>query len=410
MSARVHPLLVRALAAVLLLPAAAAAAETLVIHAERAYPVASAPIDDAAIVVRDGRIAAIGRRADLPAPGDATVLRAAVATPGLIDAHTSVGLSGLYNVLSDRDQDETTDPVQASLRAIDAFNPREALLGHLLAHGVTLVQTGPGPATPIAGLAGLFRTFGTSADAMAVRFPSALVFNLGDSPKSTARGEESFPETRMGVAALIRSKLREGAHYRRSGGLFGRRAPDARLEWLGRVAEGELPALFTAHRADDIATALRIARELDLDARIAGGTEAYLVRDALAEAGVPVLVGPVMEEPHELERINASLENAALLAERDVRFAIRSGFEYYVPKNRLVLFEAAVAVANGLDDARALRAITLDAAQLLGVDADYGSLEAGKVGDVVLYDGDPFEYTSHVTAVVGAGEVVFQRE
>ena len=345
----------------------------------------------------------------MTAPSDVPTLRAAVATPGLIDAHTSAGLSGLRNIAAVLDQDERTDPDQSAVRALDAFDPRDPLLRFLLEHGVTLVQTGPGPANPIGGQAGVFRTHGESADDMVVRFPSAMVFNLGEIPKATYK-ETRGTSTRMGTAALIRERLQAGRHYARAGSLFGGPPePDLGLEALGKVAAGELPAIFTARRADDILTALRLTREFDLDSTIAGATEGYLVRDALREAGVPVLVGPVMERVSIPESENASYENAAFLAEAGIPIAIRSGFESYVPKNRLVLFEAAVSAANGLGPEAALRAITLGAAERLGVAQDYGSVEVGKVADLVLFDGDPLEYATHVTAVVVGGEVVFAR-
>jgi imidazolonepropionase-like amidohydrolase len=339
-------------------------------------------------------------------PSGFRTLRAAVATPGFIDAHTSAGLSGLRNVPAVRDQDEKTDPNQVHLRAIDAFDPRDPLLRYLLEFGVTLVQTGPGPASPIAGQAGIFRTHGTSADAMVVRFPSAIVFNLGDIPKQVYAREG--PSTRMGTAALIRSQLLKSRAYADSGGLFGsdEPEPDLRLEALSKVADGTLVAIFRAFRADDILTALRISREFDLRGAIAGGTEAYLVSEPLRRSGVGVLVGPVMQRVATPETENATFENAAFLADAGIPIALRTGFESYVPKNRILLFEAAIAAVNGLGGERALHAITLGPARILDLEDEYGSLERGKVADVVLFDGDPFEYTTHIVAVVSAGEVI----
>jgi imidazolonepropionase-like amidohydrolase len=215
----------------------------------------------------------------------------------------------------------------------------------------------------------------------------------------------------MGTAALIRQKLVAGRHEAKRGGFFGSREgpPNLGLEALGEVAAGELPAIFRARRADDILTALRIAREFDLDVAIADATEGYLVSELLRAAGVPVLVGPVMERVSTPETENASYENAAFLAAAGIPIALRTGFESYVPKNRVLLFEAAIAAANGLGVDAALRAITLSPAEILGIADDYGSVEKGKVADLVLFDGDPFEYRSHVTAVVAGGQVVFER-
>lgn len=409
--AAIGALLAAGLAAAGLAPARAGA-DTLVVEAERLLPVAGPPVANGVVWIEDGRIRAVGPAAEVPAPAGAPRLRAAVATPGLVDAHTSVGLAGAQNVPAVNDQDEATDPRQAELRALDAFNPDDPLLRWVLEHGVTVVQSGPGPVNPIAGQAGIFRTHGRSADAMVVRFPSAVVFNLGDDPKLVYGERGEFPSTRMGTAAIVRRALREGEAHRAGRGWFGRgeREPEPGLEVLGRVARGELPAIFTAHRADDILTAVRIAREFDLRWSLAGAAEAWLVADELAAAGVPVLAGPVMLRTFSPQTQNASFENAAVLARHGIPLAIPSGFESYVPRSRVVLFEATVAAVNGLGRPAALRAITLEPARILGIDADYGSLEPGKVADVVLFDGEPLEYTTHVEAVVAAGEIVYRRD
>jgi len=395
-----------ALALPLVASGAAGAEGVLVVRADVLQPGGGPAVPEAVVVVRDGRIESLSG----PLPPGARELRAAVVTPGFIDAHTSAGLSGLRNVPAVLDQDERTDPDGSALRALDAFDPSDPLLRFLLEHGVTTVQTGPGPANPIGGQAGVFRTHGSVADEMVVRFPSAMVFNLGEVPKETYE-ESRGHATRMGTAALIRTRLERARHHaKRAGSLFGRApAPDPGLEALGRVASGELAAIFTARRADDILTALRLTREFSLRSAVAGATEGYLVRDALLAAGVPVFVGPVMERVSAPETENASYENAALLAERGIPISIRSGFESYVPKNRVLLFEATVAVANGLPRADALRAISLSPAEALGIQDDYGSVAPGKVADLVLFDGDPFEYTSHVTAVIAGGVLVYER-
>lgn len=423
---RIATVLVGLAACAALLAPRAGLAEALVVDAERLYPVSGPPIENGRVVVEKGRIARVGPASKVGVPRGARRLAAAVATPGLIDVQTTVGLSGLYNVPADQDQDETSDPNQAELRALDAFNPDEPLLRWQLAHGVVLVQSGPGPRTPVAGQAGIFRTHGDLADRMLVREPSALVMNLGESPKEAFGGKGKRPQTRMATAAILRAALLSGRQYARAvakakkgGGFLGlgggeKPAPperDLEREALAAAVTGELPVVFVAHRADDIATALRVAEEFELRRfAIAGATEGYLVADLLRAARVPVFVGPVMERAHSPQTLGATYENAALLARAGVPIAIRSGHEPYAPKSRAVLFEAAVAAANGLGFDAALRAITLGAAEALDVADHYGSLEKGKVADVVLYDGDPFEYVSHVTAVVAGGEVAYERE
>jgi imidazolonepropionase-like amidohydrolase len=370
-------------------------------------------LEDAVVLVREGRLAAVGRREELEIPAGAERLRAAVVTPGLIDTHSVAGLAGVTNVLADQDADEATGPNQAALRAIDAFNPREPLLRWLLEHGVTVVQSGPGEANPIGGLAGVFKTHGRTVEAMTLRFPSALVLSLGEPPKAVYAKKQQLPTTRMGTAAVIRSAFSQAeayAHQRENPPRDGEPpARDLGKEALAVALAKEIPVLATARREDDLDTALRLASEFGLELELADAAEGYLMAERIREAGVPVHVGPVMERLAGLETMNLSLENAAILARHGVPLTFQSGFEGYVPRMRVVLFEAAVAAAFGLGAERALDALTLDAARRLRVDDRVGSLDAGKDADLVLFDGDPFEYTTHVEAVIVNGEVVYRR-
>ena len=357
----------------------------------------------------------MGKFGEVEIPEGTPTLIAAAATPGLIDAHTVVGLSGWLNIPADQDQDELSDPNQADARVLDGFNPNEPLLRFALAHGVTVAQVCPGRANPIAGQAGIFRTAGRTAEGMAIRSPSAMVFNLGEVPKSSY--PDKAPATRMGTAALIRKALSEAQGYRAKQEAAAKDEDDdkpgpdrnPRLEALGLALAGEVPALFTAHRADDIATALRLADEFGLEPVLGLATEGYLIADRIATAEVPVLVHPTMQRVGSPETFHSTLTNAAALADAGVPIAITSAFEGYVPKTRAPLYEAAIAMANGLGHDRALRSITLGAAEILGIADRFGSLEPGKAGDVVLYDGDPFEYATHVTHVLLDGRAAFDR-
>jgi imidazolonepropionase-like amidohydrolase len=390
-------------------------AQTLVIEGTRVHTMGPAgTLDEAVVIVRDGRVAQVGETGDVTIPDGATRLRGAVVTPGLIDTHSVAGLAGLYNVAADQDVNEATGPNQAGLRAIDAFNPREPLLRWLLEHGVTVVQSGPGEANPIGGLAGVFRTHGDGVESMTLAFPSALIVSLGEAPKATYAKKEQRPTTRMGTAAVLRAAFLEAREYakKRSGKPKKDADPPARdlaKEALGLALERKIPVLATARREDDIMTALRIAEEFGLELQLADAVEAYLQAGRLARAGIPVHVGPVMERVGSLETMNLTLENAAILDRMGVPITFQSGFEAYVPRTHVVLFEAAVAAAYGLGFDRALEALTLHAARRLGIDERLGSLEPGKDADLVVFDGDPFEYTSHVEAVVVAGEIVHQR-
>ena len=388
-----------------------AESKEFVVLAGRLHTVAQAPIDDGAVHVKDGEIVYAGARKGFALPAGAPVLTAAVVTPGLIDAHSVVPLNGAYNISADQDADESTDPNQADVRVLDAFNPAEPLLRFLLEQGVTVIHACPGRANAIAGQTGVFRTHGKTADAMKVRFPQMMLFNLGESPKETYPDKK--PRTRMGTAALLRTALNDAANFARK-----RRAakdeaskPDRNLrhEALSLVLEQKLPAMFCAQRADDIVTALRLTDEFKLKSRLALSAEAYLLGDRLAEAKLPIIVHPTMQRVAELETYNSSLANAAALADRELLIAIASGVEHYVPKTRVARYEAAMAMVYGLGFERALRAITIDAAKILEIDDRFGTLEPGKAADLVLYDGDPFEHATHVAAVVVDGRVVHDR-
>ena len=369
-------------------------------------------IEHGVVLVEDGTIKAVGPADEVKVPEGWPVLTAAVVTPGLIDAHTVVGLSGAANVGADQDQDEMSDPNQADLRVMDSFNPREPLLEFLCREGVTVVHAVPGRANVIAGQTGIFHTSGRTAEAMTLRFPAGLLVNLGEVPKSSYPNRQ--PTTRMGTAALVRTALVQARNH--AGKLAAAKGEDKRpphnpkLEALGLALEGKVPVIFAAHRADDLETALRLAKEFKLQARLDLATEGYLLADRLAEAKVPVVVHPTMQRAGAtMETYHSQMCNAAVLADHKIPLAIGTGFEAYVPKTRVLRHEAALALVNGLGRDRALRAITLDAARILGLDAQRGSLDTGKAADLVLYDGDPFEHATHVTHTLIDGRVVYDR-
>jgi imidazolonepropionase-like amidohydrolase len=368
-------------------------------------------IVDGFVLVEDGKIKQVGPRKDFTPTEKMPVLTAAVVTPGLIDTHTVVGVSGQLNIAADQDQDELSDPNQADLRVLDSFNPNEPLLEFLRMNGVTVVHAMPGRANVIAGQTGIFRTSGRTAEQMTLRFPAGILMNLGESAKSSYSGK--LPTTRMGTASLIRNALNQARNEasKRAAAKDEDKKPARNLknEALQLALDRKVPVYVSANRADDLQTALRLAKEFNLNVYLDQATEAFLMADALGEAKVPVVLHPTMQRPGSMETYNSFLGNARVLADHKVPVAIGTGFEAYVPKTRVVRYEAAMAMVHGLGFDRALGAITLDAAKLLGIDDQYGSIESGKVADLVLYDGDPFENSTHVTHTVAGGHVVYDR-
>jgi imidazolonepropionase-like amidohydrolase len=384
----------------------------LAIIAGLIHTVSGETIRDGVVLVEDGKIKQVGSRKSITWPEETPVLSAAVVTPGLIDAHSVVPISGELNIPADQEQDEHSDPNQADLRVLDSFNPNEPLLEFLREQGVTVVHAVPGRVNVIAGQSGIFRTHGRTAEQMRLRAPGGILINLGEIPKQSYAGK--LPTTRMGTASLVRAALAQAQNYaqKRAKGKDGDKqpAPNPKLEALELALNRKVPVIFSAHRADDLGTALRLAKEFNLKAILDLGTEGYLIADILAQANVPVVVHPTMQRiGSSMETYNTHLCNAAILADHKVPVVIGTGFEGYVPKTRVLRHEAAVAMVNGLGFERALRVITLDAAKLLGIDDRYGSLEEGKVADLVLYDGDPFEHTTHVTNTIMAGRIIYDR-
>ena len=380
-----------------------------VVLAERLHPVGRPTIEKGAVHVKDGKIVYAGPQAGFRIPGGIPFVRTFAVTPGLIDAHSVVPLAGEYNIPADQDQNETSDTNQADVRVLDGFNPAEPLMRFLLENGITIVHACPGRQNVIAGQTGVFKTHGHSAEEMTIRFPQAMLFNLGESPKGAYDGKK--PGTRMGTASLIREQLGKARdRLEKKKTLKEDDDPlerDLKLEALQKLMEEKLPALFCAQRADDLQTALRVSDEFELKPILVLAAEGFLVKEQLNQQMVPVIVHPTMQRLGGIETFNTQLTNAAHLKNAGVQIAIGSGVEGYVPKTRVIRHEAGLAMTYGLGFDRALQAITLDAAKILGIDDRYGSLEAGKVADLVLYDGNPFEYVTHVEKVIVDGRIVF---
>jgi imidazolonepropionase-like amidohydrolase len=374
------------------------------------------------VLIRDGKIEDVRPGANPQPPRDFQVIRGAYVTPGLIDADTTTGVSGAYNIPADQDQDESTDPNTADVNVRDSLNPEDLLYQYVNAYGVTTLQVTPGPTNPIAGRAGIFKTAGPQSpfrtvDQLTVRLNSGMVFNLGEWPKQTYGKTHKAPVTRMKTAEIIRDALLQARQYQEKWDKWKQEGSDVskqpaiepKMAALAGVVSGKTPAIFNAYRADDIDTAIRIGTEFHLKYMLASVTEGYLIRDRIKQAGVPCLVGAVMQPIEDLETANANYENAALLQQTGIPISIMTGYVAYVPKSRVLLFEAAVAAANGLGMEPALRAITISPAKILGIDDRVGSLTKGKDADAVVFDGDPLEYTSHVQQVLVQGAVTYRR-
>lgn len=385
----------------------------LAVRGDKVYTMSGAPIADGVVLVRGGKIERAGPASQVSIPSDYKLLRAKVVTPGLVDAHSTVGLSGYLNQPHDQDMLEKSAPIQPELRAIDAYDGRDRLVGYLRGFGVTTIHTGHGPGALISGQTMIAKTAYDNVD-RAVIVPLAMVAaTLGEGARAEAG---KSPGTRAKMIAMLREEFIKAQEYskkRETPAAAAKEkdkekeppARDLRTEMMARLVKGEVPLLVTVHRANDILSTIRLGQEFHLKIVLDGVAEAYLVLPEIKASGYPVILHPTMYRS-DGETENLSMITAAKLRDAGIPFALQSGFEGYVPKTRVILFEAAIAAANGLSFEEALASITSSAAKIIGVWDRVGSLEPGKDGDLALFDGDPFEYASHCTGVVIDGQVV----
>ncbi len=376
------------------------ASAQIAVKAEMLYTSAGDPIENGVVLIKDGKIDRVGTQSSIRIPSDYTVYEATVVTPGLIDAHTVVGLAGHYNQPHDQDQIETSSAIQPELRAIDAYNAREELVGHLRSLGITTIHTGHGPGALISGQTMIVKTSAITVEEGVLVPAKMLAFTMGNMMNSNIRK----PGTRSKGVAMLRENLVKAQIYLEKRNSDNPAVKDLGMEALADLLEGKLTAMVTVHRANDIMTAIRLQKEFGFPMVIDGAAEAYLILDEIKESGHSVFIhAPMLRATGQAK--NASMETPAKLQAVGIPFAFQSGFEGYVPKTRVVLFEAAIAVANGLDYNIAIDKLTIDAAKILGIDKTVGSLERGKDADLVLFNGDPFEYTTNVTHVIIDGKI-----
>lgn len=366
----------------------------IAVKGELVYTMAGDPIENGVVLIKDGKIERVGTERRVSIPDNYEVYEAAVVTPGLIDAHTVVGLAGYLNQDDDQDQLETSNAIQPELRAIDAYNAQEPLVGHLRSLGITTIHTGHGPGALISGQTMIVKTSGETINEAVLHPSKMLAFTMG------ANLDRDFrkPGTRAKGVAMLRQELIKAQEYLEKRNGENPPPKNLKMDAMADLLEGKFTALVTVHKANDIMTAIRLQEEFGFPMIIDGAAEAYRILDELKESGHPVIVHPTMLRARG-DAKNVNMETAAKLHESDIPFAFQSGYEGYVPKTRVVLFEAAIAMTNGLPYEEALRALTLNAAELLDVDDRVGSLEEGKDADIVLFDGDPFEYITNIQDV-----------
>ncbi|MCD8510970.1 MAG: amidohydrolase [Bacillus sp. (in: Bacteria)] len=359
------------------------------------------------ILLDKGKIIAVGHHIDLPSTTEIVDCKGLYITPGLIDVHTHLGVHEAGVGAEGRDFNETSEPTTPHIRALDGINPLELGFHDARSSGVTTVQVMPGSANVIGGEMVVLKTHGHIVDDMLLRSPSGMKGAYGENPKRVYGDKKVSPITRMGVAAIMRQTFMKAQDYLRKKEAGEVKERDLRMEQLLPVLKRDIPLRTHAHRADDILTSLRIAKEFNIDLTIEHCTEGHLIAEKIAESGVMVSVGPTMSTRSKVELADKGYHTLVELDRVGVPFSITTdhpviGIEYLTTA-------AARSVKYGLSEQSAIKALTSQAARHIGVGNRVGSLEKGKDADIVLWTRHPFDAYTHVVETVVNGETVYRQ-
>jgi imidazolonepropionase-like amidohydrolase len=384
-------------------------------------------ITNGILLIEGGKITAIGK--DINIPEKAQIIDAGNYTilPGFIDSFTNLGAVETEGIEETREYDEATSPITPHLKIIDGINSESSLFPAAIRTGVTTVLCAPGEGNLLSGQSALLQLVGDSVDEMVLKFPVGIHGSLGEPPKLRYGKKNINPSTRMGEAALLRQtlidtqdyaekiesykeKLKDYAKKGKEGKAEADKKPvppptDFKLQSLIPVIKRELPLILRANRYDDILTALRIAEEFKLQLILNQGADAYKTAKKLAVRNIPVILGQIPPYRSTQETMSALYENAALLHKAGVKIAFQTGSAHNLGS---LLQQASLSVSHGLPYQVALKALTINPAQIFGLEKELGSLEKGKRADIVIFDGDPLNSLSHIKMVIIEGQIVFE--
>lgn len=364
------------------------------------------PIEHGCVIIQNGKILATGSMDILGNNLDAEIIDAegGYILPGLIDAHSHIGMWEDGMGIEGADGNEATDPITPHLRAIDAINPFDRNFDEAIEAGITTAVTGPGSANVIGGQFAAIKLYGKKVDDMIIKAPVAIKVALGENPKSVYSGKNQAPTTRMATAALLREYLLKAGEYRQAMEEYIKSKKDKdkpdyniKLEALLPVLNKQIPLKIHVHRADDIYTAIRIAKEFDINITLDHCTEAHLIANELAKEPYPILIGPTLCERSKIELKNLTFKAGGILEQAGIRPAIITDHPV-IPIQYLTVC-AALAVKGGMSEQAALQGITINAARATGIADRVGSISAGKDADIAIFDSHPLNLMSNTRYV-----------
>ncbi len=371
--------------------------------------------EDGFVLIENGRIVAVGDMETCD-PGilqdkkriQVIDAKGNLVMPGLIEAHCHMGITEEKKGMEGDDCNENVDPITPYLRAIDAINPMDAAFNDAIKAGITSAMIGPGSANVVGGQFAFVKTHGRCIDRMIVKAPAAMKVAFGENPKVNYSGQNVSPSTRMAIAAMLREELNKAKEYEKQKQKDPEMSPDFRYECWLPVLRREIPLKAHAHRTDDILTAVRIAKEFGLRMTLDHCSEGHLILEELKEAGFPAIVGPDMASRNKIEVKNMAFKTAGLMSGQGILTAVTT--DHPVSMIQFLPICAGLAVKEGMLPEEGLRAITINAAKICGVDDRVGSLAVGKDGDVVIFDGNPMEVFTRTLCTIIEGKIVYYDE
>lgn len=372
--------------------------------------------DKGYIRIENGKIEELGPMKDgapfpLPKGEKVWVINAlgCLVMPGLIEAHCHMGITEEKKGMEGDDCNETVNPITPYLRAIDAINPIDAAFQDAVRAGITSAMIGPGSANVVGGTFAFVKTWGRSIDEMAVLTPAAMKIAFGENPKVNYSGQGKSPATRMAIAAMLREELfKAQRYYEKKCAGMKREEEDFRYECWMPVFEGKIPLKAHVHRADDIQTAIRIAREFHLDMTLDHCSEGHLIAEQVKNSGFPAIIGPDLSSRSKIEVQNMAFKTIGILNREGVKTAITT--DHPVSLIQSLPICAGLAIKSGMDEMEALKAITIYPAEICRVSHRVGSLEVGKDADIAIYDDLPIKVLSRTRCTLIEGKIVYADE